>query len=184
MAVGPKVAAPAAAASAAAEAPLFRGASAYVLSAVVALSLVVGALVLDLDALVQAVAVGDCTEVAEEVLAAVVGLDEAEAACGRSAKTVRRGLVKRRRRNLTGVPALRDALQAAAATAATAPIAPILRRVLARSEKQEEQEENTQPASQKAGRKREMRSARSGRASGSGGARPRHRGRGNGRGRP
>ena len=42
--------------------------------------------------------------------------------------------MKRRRRNLTGVPALRDALQAAAAAAA--PAAPILSRVLARSEKQ------------------------------------------------
>ena len=44
--------------------------------------------------------------------------------------------MKRRRRNLTGVPALRDALQAAAAAAPAAPAAPILSRVLARSEKQ------------------------------------------------
>ena len=57
VAVRAKVAAPAA--SAAAEAALFGRTPAYVLRAVVALSLVVGALVLDLDTLMQAVA---CSE--------------------------------------------------------------------------------------------------------------------------
>ena len=108
-------AATAGAAASAAEAAILGRAARHLSGAIVALVLIVGAGVLDLRALVHAVAVGDGGEVAEEVLAAVGRLDEAEA---------------------TLVPTLRGALDAAvcgrgaatssAVTATAAIVAPII----------------------------------------------------------
>jgi hypothetical protein len=73
-------AATAGAAASAAEAAILGRAARHLSGAIVALVLIVGAGVLDLRALREAVAVGDSAEVAEEVFGAVARLDEAEAA--------------------------------------------------------------------------------------------------------